>query len=98
MISNSALPISHVSRPIAGEVKQDDQKISNIIGKPIKFKTYYQSSFTLEDLLPTVQQAPKNTPGEFQIKCKLPNDMRIQIQIQISQLTQSPYLTILIIN
>jgi hypothetical protein len=47
-------------------------KLSNIIGKTNKIpKTKINPSFTLEDLLPPVQQAPIKHSGEPNFKCKI---------------------------
>jgi YHS domain-containing protein len=56
-----------VTRPIAGEKLQDEEKkLSNIIGKTYHFPNNHSNpSFTLADLLPPVQRAPTKPSGEF---------------------------------
>jgi hypothetical protein len=72
-VSRNVLSNSKISRPIAGEVKQEHWLLSNITGKPPQITPYPNQSFTLENLLPPVQQAPKNSSGEFHIKYQIPN-------------------------
>jgi hypothetical protein len=68
VVSSSVPPTHRISRPITGEVPQGGRQISNIIGKPhpnANTTNHIALSFTLEDLLPPAQQAPKNSSGEF---------------------------------
>ncbi len=85
--------VQKISRPIAGELPQDDKKLSNIIGKNFSNTNHPTTlHITLEDLLPPVQQAPKNSSGEFIVKLQMSNIQisnsniifKHQIQIQIS--------------
>jgi hypothetical protein len=68
---------SHISapqrvlRPIAGVLPQDDRNLSKITGKPLQnTNTEYSTAqeITLENLLPPIQKAPKNTSGESNIQ------------------------------
>jgi hypothetical protein len=68
VVQSMASPIQKISRPIAGELPQDDHRPLNIIGKsfsPTSGNHPTMLHITLEDLLPPVQQAPKNSSGEF---------------------------------
>jgi hypothetical protein len=72
VVSPSAPLVCRVARPVAVENNQSEEmKLSNIIGKTNKIPiSKTTSSFTLEDLLPPVQQAPIKHSGESNLKCK----------------------------
>ncbi len=91
VVLSSAPPPQRVFRPIAGNLPQDDRQLSKIIGKDSQI-TYtvhpYVLPSKLEDFLPPVQQAPKNSSGEFVNSISNTNDnffgTKFKYQIQIS--------------
>jgi hypothetical protein len=70
VVSPSAPLVCRVARPVEGENNQSEEmKLSNIIGKTNKIPISETTpSFTLEDLLPPVQQAPIKHSGESQMQ------------------------------
>ncbi len=87
VVSPSFPADNRVLHPIAGKLPQDEKTLSKIIGKihhTCQNKPAQDLTFTLEDLLPPKQQAPQNSPGEFQTQTKSNANFKSSKQMQIS--------------
>ncbi len=91
VVLSRAPPIQKISRSIAGELPQHDKWLSTIKGKNSSTTNHLTTlHITLEDLLPPVQQEPKNSSGEFNVKLQTSNfqitdsNVKFKYKLQIS--------------